>query len=201
MITSNPQSYLAANEAVDSDHPSIVIKAHELSVGLEGDESIAQKCFEFVRDEIAHSGDVEAEVTTYRASEVLYYKTGWCYAKSHLLAALLRANNIPTGLCYQRLSQGESGAPYSLHGLNAIYLKEYGWYRVDPRGNKKGVDAQFTPPKEQLAFAIQDENEGDFSAIYEAPLEEVAEALQCNVDYKMMVKNFPDRVLYENERR
>ncbi len=201
MITSNPNEYLSANEAVDSDHPAIVEKACELSRGLEGDVSIAQKCFEFVRDEIAHSGDIEAEVTTCKASEVLQHKTGWCYAKSHLLAALLRASNIPAGLCYQRLSQGESGPPYSLHGLNAIYLKEYGWYRVDPRGNKEGVDAQFTPPKEQLAFTIQDENEGDFSAIYKAPLVEVTKALQCNVDYKMMVKNFPDRVLYKEERR
>ena len=201
MITSNLQKYLSANEAVDCDHPSILAKARELSTGLEGDESIAKKCFEFVRDEIAHSGDIEAKVTTYKASEALQHKTGWCYAKSHLLAALLRANNIPAGLCYQRLSQGESGPPYSLHGLNAIFLKDHGWYRVDPRGNKEGVNAQFMPPKEQLAFAIQDNNEGDFSAIYAAPLAEVAEALQCNVDYKMMVKNFPDRVLYENERR
>jgi len=176
-------------------------KAVELSAGLEGDEAIARRCFEFVRDEIAHSGDISAEAVTYRASEVLKEKTGWCYAKSHLLAALLRANGIPAGLCYQRLSQGERGAPYSLHGLNAIYLKEHGWYRVDPRGNKKGVDAQFSPPLEQLAFALQDENEGDFEAIYEAPLPEVAEALQCNRDYKMIRENLPDRVLDKKERR
>ena len=99
------------------------------------------------------------------------------------------------------MSQGESGAPYSLHGLNAVYLKEHGWYRIDPRGNKEGVDTQFTPPVEKLAFAIQDENEGDFERIYVEPLKEVANALQCNVDYKSMVQNFPDRILYEKERR
>ena len=193
--------YLTANDAVDSDHPSIVALAKKLSYDLHDDEQIAKKCFEYVRDEINHSGDVLAERTTYRASEVLEHKTGWCYAKSHLLAALLRANNIPAGLCYQRLSQGDSGAPYSLHGLNAIYLKAYGWYRVDPRGNREGVDAQFTPPVEKLAFTIQDENEGDFERIYVEPLEEVAKALECNVDYKAMVQNFPDRILYEKERR
>ena len=193
--------YLTANEAVDSEHPAIVSLAKKLSIGLDSDEAIAKSCFEYVRDEIDHSGDMHSEVTTFKASEVLEHQTGWCYAKSHLLAALLRANKIPTGLCYQRLSQGECGAPYSLHGLNAIYLEAYGWYRVDPRGNKPGVNAQFTPPQEQLAFAIQDENEGDFEAIYEAPLPEVAQALQCNSDYKSMVQNFPDRVLYEKERR
>ena len=201
MTTSNPADCLAANEAVDSDHPDIIALAKELSRDLENDEEIAKKCFEYVRDEINHSGDIASDQATYRASEVLEHKTGWCYAKSHLLAALLRANNIPAGLCYQRLSQGESGAPYSLHGLNAVYLKEYGWYRVDPRGNKEDVDAQFTPPVEKLAFAIQDENEGDFERIYVEPLEEVSKTLQCNADYKAMTQNFPDRILFEDEKR
>ncbi len=201
VTTNKLEAYLFANEAVDSDHPAIIALAKALASGLESDEAIAKTCFEYVRDEIDHSGDVPAGITTYRASEVLEHKTGWCYAKSHLLAALLRANNIPAGLCYQRLSQGESGPPYCLHGLNAVYLKEYGWYRVDPRGNKPGVDAQFTPPVEQLAFAIQDENEGDFQRIYAEPLAEVAEALQCNADYKAMVQNFPDRTLHEDEKR
>ncbi len=44
-----------------------------------------------VRDNIHHSRDYKDEITTYKASDVLKYKTGWCYAKSHLWAALLRA--------------------------------------------------------------------------------------------------------------
>ncbi|WP_338430147.1 transglutaminase domain-containing protein [Synechococcus elongatus] len=35
---------------------------------------------------------------------MLEYRTGYCYAKSHLLVALLRACSIPAGFCYQRLS-------------------------------------------------------------------------------------------------
>ncbi len=41
-----------------------------------------------------------------------------------------------------------------LHGLNAVHLPEFGWYRIDPRGNKPGVDAQFSPPVERLAFPV-----------------------------------------------
>jgi len=67
---------------------------------------------------------------------VLKYKTGYCYAKSHLLAALLRANNIPAGLCYQRLTIENDMLPYCLPALNAVYLPKYGWYRIDARGNK-----------------------------------------------------------------
>ena len=34
-----------------------------------------------------------------------------------------------------RRSIDDVGPPYCLHGLNAVFLPEHGWYRVDPRGN------------------------------------------------------------------
>ena len=129
---------------------------------------------------------------TCRASDVLQYKTGYCYAKSHLLAALLRANGIPAGLCYQRLSIHEDGAPYSLHGLNAVYLKNHGWYRIDARGNKLGVDAQFTPPQEQLAFALKDDHEADLPEIWAEPLPVVIEVLERYQTYDDVLQNLPD---------
>jgi len=43
----------------------------------------------------------QRDVVTCSASEVLREGTGICFAKSHLLAALLRAVGIPAGLCYQ----------------------------------------------------------------------------------------------------
>jgi len=66
-----------------------------------------------------------------------------------IYTALLRASQIPAGFCYQQLSIDDRGTPYCLHGFNGVYLSEVGWYRVEPRGNREGVDAQFTPPKEQ----------------------------------------------------
>src|SRR5437867_9797512 len=89
------------------------------------------------------------------ASEVLRARTGFCYAKSHLLVALLRANGVPAGLCYQRLALDETGSAFCLHGLAAVWLPAVGWYRIDPRGNKPGVDAQLAPPVERLAFAAR----------------------------------------------
>ncbi len=141
----------------------------------------------YVRDNIRHSGDAKDEINTCKASEVLEHKTGWCYAKVILLAALLRANNIPTVFCYQRLSCSEyEEGVYCLNGLNAIYLKKYGWYRVDARGNKEGVDAQFTSPVEKLAFELQ-AGEFDIQELYSEPLLEVTEALQNNTCYSQMV--------------
>jgi len=109
-----------------------------------------------------------------------------------LLAALLRANQIPAGLCYQRLSVNDEGEPYCLHGLNAVYLQEYGWYRVDARGNKEGVDARFCPPQEQLAFPIQDDNEIDFGEILAQPLAVVVDVLNNSETYLDVFNNLPD---------
>ena len=184
--------YLQESDTVDISHPEVGALAKTLAEGLTNDVQIAEKCFVYVRDAIRHSGDAHDEVVTCKASEVLVHQTGWCYAKAILLAALLRANGIPTAFCYQRLSCSEyEEGVYCLHGLNAVYLKEYGWYRIDPRGNKEGVDAQFTPPIEKLAF-IPQENEYDIPTRYSDPLPEVIEALQHNCCYSEMVANFPD---------
>jgi transglutaminase-like putative cysteine protease len=145
-----------------------------------------------VRDEIFHSCDYQMNPVTYRASDVLQHQTGYCFAKSHLLAALLRANQIPTGFCYQRLSIDDRGAPYSLHGFNAIHLAEFGWYRVDARGNKAGVNAQFVPPQEQLAYRIQLPEEADFPVILVEPLQVVVAALQAQATWDKMLQNVPD---------
>ncbi|WP_373036226.1 transglutaminase family protein [Sulfurimonas sp.] len=186
------QRFLKETELVNFSHPEIEKLASELTKGTLTDAQTAKNCFIFVRDEVRHTGDFKDNITTIKASDVLIYKTGWCYAKSILLAALLRANNIPAGFCYQRLSCSEYVKDvYCLHGLNAIYLKEFGWYKVDARGNKEGIEAQFTPPIEKLAFKLQ-EHEFDLSEILENPLPEVIDALKKNRTYDEMIHNFPD---------
>jgi transglutaminase-like putative cysteine protease len=186
------KEYLQVSEVIDWDHPEIVKYAKQITSGCESPEAIAKACFEWVRDKIFHSCDFKMNPVTWRASDVLLHKTGYCYAKSHLLAALLRANQIPTGFCYQRLSIDDRGAPYSLHGFNAIYLPKIGWYRVDARGNKTGVNAQFTPPDEQLAFETQFPEEADFQTIFTEPLSIVVKALQAQTTWNDMLHNLPD---------
>lgn len=153
---------------------------------------LAKACFEFVRDDIQHSWDYRKNPVTCKASDVLVHRTGYCYAKSHLLAALLRANNIPAGLGYQRLSVGTAGAPYCLHGLNAVYLNDFGWYRVDARGNKPGVSAQFTPPQEQLAFAIKEAEEKDLPEIWAEPMPMIIATLEKYSTVIEVYENLPD---------
>jgi transglutaminase-like putative cysteine protease len=200
MVSIEMQEYLQASEIIDWQNPEILALAHHLDSTHQTTEEVAKACFEWVRDEIHHSRDYRMNPVTYRASDVLKYKTGFCFAKSHLLAALLRANQIPAGLCYQRLSIDDSPAlqqnsndiPCTLHGLNAVFLPNFGWYRIDPRGNKQGINAQFMPPQEQLAFEIRLPQEANLDRIFAEPLPVVLAALDKSQTWEEVLVNLPD---------
>ena len=186
------EHYLRSTEIVDYETSEV----RQLASALAGDSTevavVAKRCFEWVRDEIKHSNDYKLNPTTCTASEVLCHGTGYCFAKSHLLAALLRANGIPAGFCYQRLSRNGKSAPFVLHGLNALFLPDLGWYRVDPRGNRPNVDTQFTPPVEQLAWPLAVEGEADLPEIWPDPLPLIVEVLKRYRTYEEVRDHLPD---------
>jgi transglutaminase-like putative cysteine protease len=188
----NMQSFLTSSTYIDFDHPDLANKAAELAKGCASEEEVVKNCFEFVRDSIKHSLDYLQNPVTCRASDVLVHGTGYCFAKSHLLAALLRKNGIPSGLCYQRVPLSTDSTQFCLHGLNAVYLKNHGWYRIDARGNKPGINAQFTPPKESLAFTDLVEPAGDLPEIFSQPLPQVVHALTKYGTVHDVAKNLPD---------
>lgn len=189
------QEYLASSYYIDWHHPEVRQKAKTLTAGLGHVEDKARRCFEFVRDEIRHSWDYQLNPVTCRASDTLIHSTGFCYAKSHLLAALLRANNIPAGLCYQRLTIANDRPPFCLHGLNAVFLPDHGWYRLDARGNKPGVVAEFCPPEEKLAFHYVMLGEGMFPKILAEPLDLVVSCLESASTFQEVADNLPDMPL------
>ena len=191
------KQYLASTTYIDWQADEVKAKAQQLSRNLSDKTEIAAACFEFVRDHIKHSKDFKLNPVTCKASDVLEHGTGYCYAKSHLLAALLRANGIPAGMCYQRLTIDNDEPPFCLHGLNAVFLEPYGWYRIDARGNKTGVDAQFTPPVEQLAFPIISEGEADLPEIWAEPLPAIIAVLEKYNSYKEVAANLPDIALIQ----
>jgi len=190
------KQYLAVSQYIDWHNSSVKTFAKALRADHSRDVDIARACFEFVRDSIRHTWDYKIDVITCKASDVLTHKTGYCYSQSHLLAALLRANGIPAGLCYQRLSLEGGGAPYCLHGLNAVYLNDVGWYRIDPRGNKDGVDAQFCPPLERLAFSTDERLEADIQGVWPEPLPVVVNALSRYDTCMGVYENLPDLEMY-----
>lgn len=157
----------------------------------------AEIAFKIARDEVKHSFDTKELAVTINGEEALKTHNGICFAKSHTLATLLRGMGIPTGFCYQRvLKDGktvESG--YALHGLNALYFEDTGWFRVDPRGNKPGINAQFTWEEEQLAYPIRTElGEVDYPNVFVAPLHEVIHAMEKSKDSKELFSNRPELI-------
>ncbi|MCZ2222519.1 MAG: transglutaminase family protein [Chitinophagales bacterium] len=156
----------------------------------------AKIAFEFVRDKISHSFDTQSGIITINAEDAIAKKEGICFAKSHLLATLLRGMNIPTGFCYQRvLRKGTIDSGYALHGLNAVYLKEYGWFRLDPRGNKVGIDSQFSIEEEKLAYPIRAElGEIDYPNVFTTPLKSVINAMRESENCQTLFYKRPENL-------
>lgn len=171
-VTADEAAYLVADDAVDHTHPLVRATAARLAAGTDDLTSYARAAYEFVRDTVPHSADSGDQRITWRASDVLEQGTGICHAKSHALVALLRAEGVPAGFCYQKLDV--------LHGLVALKLPGgTRWLRQDPRGNKPGVDAQFRLDREQLAWPVRAEKgECDYPVLYAEPHPVVLRALR-----------------------
>ncbi|MFS4109505.1 transglutaminase domain-containing protein [Streptomyces sp. PD-S100-1] len=189
--TPDLSAYLAADEAIDHDHPVVRETAARLAEGVADSYAYARAAYEFVRDTIPHSQDAGDLRVTWRASDVLRLRTGVCHAKAHALAALLRAEDIPTALCYQRLSHDEEIGGHVVHGLVAVRFNG-AWHRQDPRGNKPGVDAQFSLAGERLAFPVDPQaNEVDYPVLYAEPHPVVLSALRAAPDRPWLWKALP----------
>ncbi|WP_406377452.1 transglutaminase domain-containing protein [Streptomyces sp. NBC_00197] len=181
--TSDLSAYLAADEVVDHHHPLVRATAARLAAGADDSYAYARSAFEFVRDTIPHSQDAGDPRVTWRASDVLERRTGICYAKAHALAALLRAEDIPTAFCYQQLGE--------VHGLVAVRFHG-AWHRQDPRGNKPGVDARFSLDGERLAFTPDPEsNELDYPVLYAEPHPAVLGVLKAAPDRPSLWRTLP----------
>lgn len=151
------KEYLAETPSIDYMNPIIQEKVWELKNKSDDDEEYIKRSFEFVRDEIPHSWDIGSSIVSKTASDVLINKTGICWTKSCLLAALLRANGIPSGISYQLLTIAEDGSVgHMVHALNTVYTGDK-WIRLDARGNTENIDVEFGLDKDQLAFQARSE--------------------------------------------
>lgn len=192
--TENFEDFLSNSEIVDLENEFIKDIAFSLSNGVKDEIDLAKKAYEYVRDNIAHSCDINGEIVTCKASDVLRHRQGICYAKSHLLAAILRCLGIPAGFCYQILILSDEDNPcLGIHGLNAIYLRSIGkWIRVDARGNKEGVKAEFSLEQEKLAFPVRKElGEEDILIIYAFPNKNVIKSLTTSKSVDELIENLP----------
>lgn len=192
IIKDTIEEYLSASRYINWKENSILSKADEFKIKYADEVALIKAIYEFVRDKIRHSWDIQDKGVTKSATEVLEQGVGICWAKANLLAALLRACGIPTGICYQRLTLGdvpETG--FCVHALNAVYIKSLDrWVRLDARGNKKGVDAQFDLKQGKLAFTIRKDFEKvDYNVLYANPSDKLMKVLEENTDALYMYLN------------
>lgn len=198
-LTDNIQDYLKEDDVINYSNKNITRLADKLFQKANNETDFIKSAYEFVRDNISHSADINADIITCNASEVLKSGHGICFAKSHLLAALLRYKSVPAGFCYQKLLLDNEKVPILIyHGLNGVYIKEYKkWIRLDARGNKKGVNAQFSTDKEQLAFPIRtDKGEEDCLIVYPNPDFKVLKKLRENKTRTELWNDLPNELEY-----
>lgn len=200
LYSDNINEYLKHDNVVDYDNTILTELSDTLFKNADNALDFIKTTYEFVRDNISHSADINEDAITCTASEVLKAGHGICFAKSHLLAALLRSKSVPTGFCYQKLILDDETAPVLIyHGINGVYVKDFQkWIRLDARGNKSGVNAQFSIETEQLAFPIRPQmGEADGFIIYPDPDSNVLQKLRGCKTRTELWNNLPAELAYD----
>ena len=171
--------FLAEHPYIDFSHPAIDTLCQTLFSGVEDNTEKARIAYHFVRDEIPHSFDIESDLVPVKASDVLLAKTGICHAKSNLLAAILRHEGIPAGFCFEHITLAhDEKLGYCVHGFNAVYLGK--WIKLDARGNKEGIQAEFSLEEFIPAFPPRKEyDEYFYPGIYAEPLADAMQMLEA----------------------
>lgn len=133
--------YLRPARFVDSDHPTIVAFAREKAGDAATDRERAIRLYLAVRDEVRYdpySADLEPEALT--ASATLARRRAFCVPKAILLAAALRAREIPARLGFAdvtnhlatpRLLELLGSDVFAFHGYVEAYL-EGRWVKATP---------------------------------------------------------------------
>ena len=214
--TSDLGRYLEDTITVDWQTPAVSERARQLLSQASTPADGAERIFRFVRDAIAHSFDLDLDLErapkfesatqvarrgiACRASEVLALGDGLCYAKSHLLAALLRFAGHPTGFCYARLVDEERPGRFVLHGFNAIYWQPAeSWILLDARGNRGEItsDCRFEAPFSLAHVPDLERGEALLPWVFKRPGKRVVDTLERAPDFESLRRNLPDRLTFE----
>ena len=188
-------AYLQYDKYVDFDNPMVMEKAMDLTKNCRSVYEKIETIYYFVRDEIDHTWDAKNSTITISASDVLEKKTGISYSKANLLAALMRANGIYTGFCYQRIKRFTYDNKLALHALNAVFEPDVKkWIRLDARGNNYQFQADFSINERHLGYEIRPElGEFEFDDLIAVPLPSTMAVLEKSTNaIKMYYNDLPD---------
>ena len=84
--------YFIETPSIDYVNFHIQERVQELKNQSDDNLDYIKRSYIFVRNEIPHSEDIETNIVLKTSNDVLKNKTGICWTKSLLLAALLRAD-------------------------------------------------------------------------------------------------------------
>lgn len=187
------QGFVEDTITIDWQTPPVMEKARALATGCANDVEKARAVYIFVRDEIENTADAGRDDLPCRASEVLEAGTGIGFSKSHLLAALLRAAGVPAGFCYQVLRRSFDEGGTLLYGFNGVYLPSLErWIALDARGNKPGLEAEFSTEEPQLAVAADPaRGEWIYPLIWTRPAAVVVDLLSRNRSLSRIAEHVP----------
>jgi len=190
------KGFLVEHEYIDFSSPLIMGKASELFHLAITDTEKARIAYEYVRDEIHHSFDIDSIIITAKASDVLEYRTGICHSKANLLAALLRLQSIPVGFCFQHITLADDDSMgYCVHCFNAIFI-DGRWIKVDASGNTNGKNAQFSLGEPILAFQNREEYDEYFwKGIYANPHIDTMRMLENAKTLQDILDNIPNCIV------
>lgn len=134
------KDFLTETDYVDFSAENIKILSEQLFTKDMANAEKIEKAYYYVEKETPHSSDIGEQKLTFKASDVLKYKHGICYAKSNLFAAMLRGQGIPSGFCYQRLTLNDDNDDegYAVHCLNAVWYDDH-FIKLDARGGRSAV--------------------------------------------------------------
>lgn len=122
--------YLISSQMVNfSDTYAAVKKAHELAEGKETDIEKVDAIYDYITSNIVYDDEKARTVKSgYLPSidDIFKNNKGICYDYSSLLAAMLRAESIPT-----KLVTGYSTNLSAFHAWNEVYTKETGWIALN----------------------------------------------------------------------
>ena len=86
------EDYLIETPSIDYVNFHVQERVQELKNQSDDNLDYIKRSYIFVRNEIPHSEDIETNMVLKTSNDVLKNKTGICWTKSLLLAALLRAD-------------------------------------------------------------------------------------------------------------
>lgn len=137
----NPADCLQDDEIINHSQNDITTIVSSLTEGVNDTWNIVQRLFDFVRDRIIYDFAPKIEgPEDWQASTILKKGSGFCHQKAILLAAFLRASELPAALVFQEVidhailnSRYEKFLPdgrMPLHALVAVNLNDK-WFRLD----------------------------------------------------------------------